>query len=263
MKYSELVSLYDALSKTTKMLEKTRLIAEFLPRLKGHEDWIYLLRGRVLPHYDVREFGISTQLTIKAIAKSSGLTTEKVAEMFNKIGDLGDVAAELVGKKQQHALFHAELTVDKVFTQLQKIVDIDGKGSVDKKLEIIVELLTHACADEARYLIRTVLNDLRVGVADALLLDAIALAFLNNEPSLREKLEEMYDLSNDFALAFELAQKGARALEQSQLCSSGFADGLHRFVDFLHSRHTCGNNHRFFEFVFEQSHCNSKQNAEN
>src|SRR3989344_8782422 len=165
MKYSELVSLYDALSKTTKMLEKTRLIAEFLPRLKGHEDWIYLLRGRVLPHYDVREFGISTQLTIKAIAKSSGLATEKVAEMFNKIGDLGDVAAELVGKKRQHALFHAELTVDKVFTQLQKLVDIDGKGSVDKKLDIVVELLMHASRDEACYLIRTVLNDFCAGVA--------------------------------------------------------------------------------------------------
>lgn len=212
MKYSELVSLYDALSKTTKMLEKTRLLAEFLPRLKERTEWIYLLRGRVLPHYDVREFGISTQLTIKAIAKSSGLTVEKVAGMFNKIGDLGDVAAELAEKKRQHALFHAELIVDKVFTQLQKIVDIDGKGSVDKKLDIIVELLTHARADEARYLIRTVLNDLRVGVADALLLDALALAFLDNEPRLKEKLEEAYDLSNDFALVFELCQKGERGL---------------------------------------------------
>lgn len=217
MKYSEFVSLYEALSKTTKKLEKTRLLAEFLPCIKTNPEWIYLLRGRVLPHYDVREFGISTQLTIKAIAKSSGLSVDRVGEMFNKIGDLGDVSAELVGHRKQHALFHSDLKVDRVFTQLQKLVDIDGKGSVDKKLDIIVELLTHAGDGEARYLIRTVLNDLRVGVADALLIDALALAFLDNDLRLKERLEEAYDLSNDFALVFELAQKGEKGLAHVHL----------------------------------------------
>lgn len=217
MKYGEFVSLYEELSKTTKKLEKTRLLAEFLPRIKHESQWIYLLRGRVFPHYDPREFGMSTQLTIKAIAKSSGLTAEKVTAMWNKVGDLGDIAAELSGKKRQHALFSAELTVDKVFTQLQKLVDIEGKGSVDKKMDIVVELLTHAHPREARFLVRTVLNDLRVGVADALLIDALASAFLKSDGHLKMKLEEAYDLSNDFALVFDLAQKGEKGLAHVRL----------------------------------------------
>jgi len=213
MKYSVIVELYEKLSRTTKKLEKTKIIGDFLPRLKGHEEWIYLLRGRVFAEYDVREFGISTQLVIKAIVRAFGIANEDVVERFNKIGDLGDVAAQLGERKKQHALFSKELDVGHVLASLRKVCETEGKGAVDKKLGIISELLYNASPHEARYLIRTLLSDLRVGVADALVLDAIAEAFFINDEGMKERVKHAYDLLTDFAVVLEMALKGRKTFE--------------------------------------------------
>ncbi len=218
MKYIELVKVYDALSKTASRLEKTQIIAEFLPRLKGHEEWAYLLRGRVYPEYDVREFGISSQLTIKAIAKASGSDSKGIVQKFNKIGDLGDVAFEILHKKKQKALFFKELDVNHVLLNLRKLCEIEGAGTVDKKMDIIAELLQNASHDETRYLIRTLLSDLRVGVADATVLDAIISAFFKEDKEeMTKKVKNAYDLLTDFAVVLKMAFKGESAFEHVEL----------------------------------------------
>ena len=140
MLYRIFVELYEKLASTTKKLEKRDIIAGFLPHLKGHEEWIYLLRGRVFADYDEREFGISTQLVIKAIAKASGVSAEKVNDKYKKIGDLGNIAEELVDKGRQKTLFSGNLDADKVFFNLRRLVEIEGKGAVDKKLNLIIKL---------------------------------------------------------------------------------------------------------------------------
>jgi len=221
MKYSAFIELYEKLSGTTKKLEKTKMLAEFLPRLKGHEEWIYLLRGRVFADYDIREFGISTQLVLKAISRASGLSLEAVGEKFKKIGDLGDVAHDTLKHKKQKGLFSKELDVGHVLESLRKLCEVDGKGSVDKKLGIISELLISASNDEARYLIRTLLSDLRVGVADALLIDAIVECFFGDEKEedneeeqkMKERVKHAYDLMTDFAGVLEMASKGKKEFE--------------------------------------------------
>lgn len=217
MKYAEVVALYESLAKTTKKLEKTRLLAEFLPQFKGHTEWIYLLRGRVFAEYDMREFGISGQLTSKAIAKAAGVSIDVVVEQFRKKGDLGDVAAELLDKKKQHALFSRHLEVAHVLESLRKLCSIEGSGTVDRKLNIIVELLLSASAEEARYLVRTLLSDLRVGVADALLLDAIVAAFFSDDDLMRNRVKYAYDFTTDFARVLEMAFKGKEAFEHVPL----------------------------------------------
>ncbi len=214
MKYSEIVGIYEKLAGTTKKLEKADILAEFLPKLKGNEEWIYLFRGRVFPDYDEREFGISTQLVIKAISRGSGISEDKVVEKFKKIGDLGQVAGELIGKKKQNTLFSSSLSVGKVFDNLRKLVEISGKGSVDRKLSFIIELFSGASGLEAIYIVRTLLSDLRVGVADAILIDAIAKAFC---PEDRNKVEDAYDLISDFALIFMAARKGSKELEKVEV----------------------------------------------
>ena len=54
MKYSDIVLIYNELSKTTGKLEKSSILAKFLPHFRGHEEYVYLLRGRVFAEYDVR-----------------------------------------------------------------------------------------------------------------------------------------------------------------------------------------------------------------
>ena len=212
MKYSKLVEIYEALAATTKKLEKATILSKGLITFKGNEELIYFFRGKVFPDYDEREFGISTQLVIKAISKSAGVPESNVVAKFKKIGDLGEVAQELINRKSQSALFSNSLTIRKVFDNLRKLVDITGKGSVDKKMSLIVELLTSS-GIEAKYIVRTLLNDLRVGVADGIMRDAIAEAFFE-EPEAKDIVESAYDKVNDWAYVMKLCEKGKSALEK-------------------------------------------------
>lgn len=217
MLYSEFVNLYEELASTTKKLEKIDIIAKFLPKLKGCEEYSYLLRGKVFPDYDSKEFGISTQLVIKSISLASGNSSEIVVSKFKKSGDLGDVAVELLKKNKQLSLFSNKLTVRHVFGNLQKIASITGDGSTDKKLAIISELLIESSAKEACYIVRTLLGDLRIGVADAVLLGAIAKAFFVDDKEMLDKIEKAYDLLNDFSLLLKYAISGRNAFENISL----------------------------------------------
>lgn len=212
MLYSEFVELYEKLSSTTKKLEKIDILSGFLPRLKGNEEFVYLLRGRVFPDYDVRELGISTQLVIKSISVASGYSISDVNSKFKTIGDLGDVAVSLLVKKKQISLFSKKLTVEHVIDSLRKISSIIGDGTVNKKVAIVSELLIESNAREACYIVRTLLGDLRIGVADAVLLSSISKAFFDGKEMLN-KIEKTYDLINDFAQLLKLSFEGDDSFE--------------------------------------------------
>jgi DNA ligase-1 len=209
MNYLRFVETYEKLSGTTKRLEKTAILADFLKILKkeGKSEWVYLLNGRIVPDYDAREIGISTQLTLKAIAHSFGAKEEDVLKKFKKIGDLGEVAEEFASNKKQSTLGAKKLSVEKVFENLRKIMDIEGKGAVDKKMDLISELLANASPAEAKYIVRTLLSDLRVGVSVPTIVDALALAFLKDDGA-GDKIQSAYDLANDFAVVFDVVSKG-------------------------------------------------------
>ena len=217
MFYSEFVEVYEELVGTTKKLEKATIIAKFLKRLeeKGEKEWIYLLKGKVVADYDAREIGISEQLAIKAIGKSFGVGNEEIVKKFRKVGDLGDIAKEFAEKKRQSTLFSEKLTVKRVFGNLRKIMGIEGRGTVDIKMGLVSELLGGASGKEAKYIVRTLLGDLRVGVADGIIRDAITEAFFaERKTEIVDKIEEVYGMCNDFGEVFEAASKGEKALEK-------------------------------------------------
>lgn len=220
MKYSQLVDVYEELAGTTKRLKKIDILSDFLKKLKKYHDegWIYLLRGKVLPDYDPREFGMSRQLLIKVISKASGESTEIVTKQYNKLGDLGDVAELLLKKKKQSTLYSTNLTIKKVFDNFRKLYDIEGKGSVERKTALVSELLNNANGKEAKWIARTVLGDLRIGVADSTLRDGLAETFFPKEKKvMAEKIQSVYDLSNDFGEIFKALIKGKKFLDKISL----------------------------------------------
>ena len=78
-----------------------------------------------------------------------------------------------VGKKKQKGLFETKLSVEKVLENLRKLPTIEGNGAVDLKIGYIVDLLHSATSVEAKYIVRTVLRDLKIGVGIGTLRDAI------------------------------------------------------------------------------------------
>jgi DNA ligase 1 len=222
MLYSRLVSVYEELSSTTKKLQKTEIIANFLSKIKkehNRRDMVYLLQGRVWPENNTTETGVSEQLTIKAIAQASDMSAEEVTERWRIVGDLGDVAEELGIKKNKE---EKGLTIEQVISNIRKLSVFTGKGTVEKKLNLISELLNNASAKEEKYIIRTILADLRVGVKEGLLRDAIFDSCLRSEDdSETEKnkklLQRAYDLTTDFGLVFDYACDGIERLKEVSL----------------------------------------------
>ncbi len=220
MQYSKLCETYEELEKTSSRLKKTEILAGFLRKLKNekNKDVIYLLQGKVFADYSEKEFGISERLCIKALDKSSGVSADKIVDKWRELGDLGEVAESVIGKKKQGTLFSNKITAKKVLDNLQKLPDLEGKGTIGRKMSLISELLTSASGREAKYIIRTLLGQLRIGVATGTIRDSIVQAcFKEKTKEITGAVEDAYDKVNDYALVFDKACKGLRELKGVKL----------------------------------------------
>jgi DNA ligase-1 len=179
MKYSILADNYEKLEKISAKLEKTRIVSELLKKTPKEllPKVVLLLSGRVFPSWSEEELGVANQLMIKSISKAYGINEKEIVRLFKKTGDLGLTVEDLSKKKKQATLGKKELTVDKVFENLQLIAKQTGKGSQERKMNLVSELLSPADPKESRYIVRTVLGQLRVGVAEGIIRDSIAKAF--------------------------------------------------------------------------------------
>ena len=211
MKYSKLCELYENVSGTPKRLEKTDILAKFLKELADSDkEALYLLLGEIYADYDEKRIGISNQLVIKAISKSTGIPNEKVVHEWKIIGDLGKVAEKLVSKKKQSSLSsHSDITVQKVLDNLRKLPELEGKGTVEKKISLITELLSSASPKEALYIIRTLLSDLRIGIKESTIRDSLAKAFFReSKKEVIKEIQDAIDKSNDIVEVFEMTKNG-------------------------------------------------------
>jgi DNA ligase-1 len=213
MDYSRICEIYEALESTSKGLEKTDILVNFLGEIHEYPDFIYLLRGQLFADYDNREIGISHQLVIKAISRAAGITEAEIVDDFKELGELGLVAEKVLGgKKKQKGLFEKRLSCERVMENLRKLPDIEGSGAVDLKIGYIVDLLHSATTKEAKYVVRTVLGDLKIGVGLGILRDAIAVHCFEPE-NLEDKkvcaraVQEAYDKATDMKEVFERACK--------------------------------------------------------
>lgn len=175
MKYIELCEIYEKLEQTSKRLEKTYYIAKLLEKTDTEDlDVVLLLiEGKLFPDYEEEKIGVASKLVLKAISVATGESISEVERKWKTIGDLGEIAKGLIEKKKQRTLFTRELTVKKIFDNLRKLPELEGAGSVDQKVQLVAELLTSAKPLEAKYIVRTVLEDLRVGVGEGAVRDAI------------------------------------------------------------------------------------------
>ena len=179
MRYAELSDVYEELEKNSSKLKKAEIIAKMLKAspAKLLPKLVLLLTGRVFPQWSPYEIGIANQMVIRSIAKATGISEEKVSDKFKKIGDLGLTVEDLVGGKKQATLKSKALDTEDIFSNLQKLAELTGEGSQERKVSLIVQLLSQAKPKEARYIVRTLLGQLRVGVAEGILRDAISQAF--------------------------------------------------------------------------------------
>lgn len=242
MRFLELVEVYNSLSSNSKRLSKIFHISELLKKCDDDSlpVVVLLLQGKLYPNYDDSKLGIATNMAIKAISKASGHSEKEVILKWKELGDLGECAKVLFSNKKQFTLASIELSVKKVYDNLRKVATMSGLKSNDMKLKLVSELLTSATGDEAKYIIRLSVGDLRVGVGDGALRDALVWAFLKDKVKLKfdnkenkdvvddkdrahymevcEKVMHAYQMVNDFSeVAITLKDKGLLGLESLKL----------------------------------------------
>jgi len=216
MHYSELADLYEELEKNSSTLKKAELLTEFFATTpeKLLPAVALLSQGKVFPPYSDKELGIASKLAVKIISKVAGVTEKKVMEQVKKTGDYGLAAEHFIQNKKQMTLAQSELDVATVFKKLQAIAEISGSGAIDKKMGYVSELLSGAKPKEARYLIRTLLGQLRIGVGEGIVRDGIAGAFEVDAAS----VERAYSVLNDYGQVAVIAKNdGEKGLGKAKM----------------------------------------------
>ena len=210
---------YEKIEATTKRLEMTDLLVDLLKNTPKEiiDKVVYLTQGKIYPDFVSREIGVAEKLAIKALARASGKRETEIEEDLKKTGDIGETAQNFITSKKQATFFHQPLTVEKVYETLDKMAKASGSGTVDLKTALLAGTLSDATPKEAKYIMRTVTGNLRLGIADMTVLDALAIAYGGGKEA-RELVERAYNVSSDLGrVAKDVAEKGLEGIKKFEV----------------------------------------------
>ncbi|QSZ67693.1 ATP-dependent DNA ligase [Methanofollis aquaemaris] len=192
-------------------LEMIDLVASILPSLSDEELPIFVrfVMGRVFPDWSPQKLGIGPNLLYEAIGYVAGRKKADVVAAVNETGDVGCAVERLLATKSQTSFFVEPPTLGGVYGDLTRIAMTDGNRSQREKVRIIKGLLGNVGALEGRYLSRLLLEELRIGVGEGNVRDAIAGAFGVDAALVAHAHQALNDLG-EVAL---LARTGAPALQ--------------------------------------------------
>ncbi len=219
MDYAVIAESYEKIEATTKRLEMTDHLVELLKKTPPHiiARVVYLTQGKLYPDFEGIEMGVAEKLAIKALMRASGGSSSVIQQELEKSGDIGETAEHQLSKRKQSTFFTKTLTVERVYQTLDKLAKTSGSGTVDTKMALISGLLTDASPKEAKWLIRTITGNLRLGIADMTVLDALAIAYGGGKEN-RASIERAYNISSDLGrVASVVADKGISGIEKFQV----------------------------------------------
>jgi DNA ligase-1 len=218
VKYLELAKTYQKLEETTKRKEMTNYLVELFNNTPSDHirDVIGLTRGSPYPDYEDWNIGMAEKMVIKAIANATGTDVAQITKKMKEKGDLGKAAEDAIKKKKQSTLFTKPLQIKYISETLEKIGKASGTGSVDQKTKLLAGLLTNATPLESRYLIRTILGQMRLGMADMTLMDALAIAYTDDAAN-RQIIERAFNISSDLGLIAEKLADGIEVIKDFRI----------------------------------------------
>jgi DNA ligase-1 len=205
----------EQLEGTSGRLDMIDIISRILPTLSPEELPVFVrfVMGRIFPDWSSKKLGIGPNLLYEAIGYVAGMNKEQVIEKITITGDAGRAVEELLSIKSQTTFFHEDLDIVRVYTELVAIAEIEGKKSQREKLQRVRRLLGNAHPLEGRYLTRIMLEELRIGVGEGSVRDAIARAFLVDSALVEHAMQAL----NDAGEVARLAKLGPEALREVRI----------------------------------------------
>src|SRR4029079_1975734 len=151
------------------------------------------LTGRPFALYDARTLNVGWAALGKAIQEISQAPEGAMHDVYLKRGDLGEVAERLL---PQNPTTH--LTPSQLRTRLEELV---GVSNAAKKLKLVTELLQALTPIEAKYVIKMITGDLRIGLKENTVEEAIAKAFARPADAVRRTNMALGDVGETAVLA--------------------------------------------------------------
>jgi DNA ligase-1 len=197
--------LCEAIAATPSKTEKVAKVAAFLARLDPDAAALsaIFLSGRLVPRHDSRPSGVRFSLVIQAVVAICG--EEGVATALRRHGDLGGMAEELLEGRAGEDVPMAELSG--VFEALVR--DRTAAG----KVRILRDFLARLRPVEAKYAVKVLVGDLRIGLQESLVEEAIARAF----EARAEDVQRANMLTSDLGQTVRLARDGRLARARLRL----------------------------------------------
>jgi DNA ligase-1 len=230
MPFSVLAETFERLERVTARTQMILLLVDLFRKTPKEtiDKVVYLIQGKLWPDWKgLPELGMGEKLLIKAAAVGLQVSESTVEALAKKVGDVG-LAIEMLKKEKAGkaapasgllafmkppAGSQAGLTVERVYDTLARVARAQGEGSRDIKLKLLAGLLSDASPKEAKYIARFVEGRLRLGVGDATIIEALAVAYAGSA-SAKPIIERAYNVRADLGfIAKVLASQGLEAVK--------------------------------------------------
>jgi len=204
----QLAQVAERVAATTKKGEKVALVAEHL-RALAPEDAAraaLFLSGRPFPAWEETTLNVGGALLWRALQQISGKSDAELAAAYRRYGDLGAAARDLV---EEEAAKQPTLALEYVERRLREIARASGTA----KVPLVIDLLRRATPLETKYLIKIMTGEMRIGLKESLVEEAIAHAY----GAAVKDVQRANMLVGDISATLALAARGALAEARMRL----------------------------------------------
>ncbi|HDQ08482.1 MAG TPA: ATP-dependent DNA ligase [Methanoculleus sp.] len=215
MDFTEFATICSRLEDVPGRIDMTSIVRDVL-EAADEPDLPVLIRflmGRIFPDWSQEKIGIGPNHVYDAVAYVAGKDRDAVVREVNTAGDPGRAVEHLLARKEQTSFFTTPLTLGEVYGDFVVIARTEGSRSQKEKLRVVRRLFGNASPLEGRYLARLMLGELRIGIGEGTMRDAVAGAFGVSA----ELVEHAYQAANDLGEVALLARKGPDALAAVQV----------------------------------------------
>jgi DNA ligase-1 len=195
----------EAIAATTKKLQKTAIVADYFKSRSVDEAAVsaVFLSGRAFPAWEETTLQVGGSLLWRVVAELSGKEEAALAAAYRKQGDLGAVAGEVLDAKLGQGLGVLEVS--------QTFREIAAARGPAAKTALVRDLLGRATPLEAKYIVKIITGDLRIGLKESLVEEAIAKAYDGTLAGALENVQRANMLLGDIGETLRLAMEGRLA----------------------------------------------------
>jgi DNA ligase-1 len=194
----DFVKVADAVGATTKKLEKLRLVSEFFGALSVADAALAarFFSGRAFAGHDERTLGVGGSMLSRVIADAAGKAGESLSTAYRKHGDLGDMTEELLRGSHKKG----DLALSEVAALFEELA---AARVQTQKAELLAKAFARGSAGDAKYIVKIITGDLRIGSKESLVEEAIAKTYGRALVDVRRANMMTGDIGETLALAAE------------------------------------------------------------